>query len=243
MVALGRTPRIKSVVRYSRWIAVWSRRTRGQLEEEVDKEDWMSPPTPSSDSRSLRSSALKRTSRIPCGTTVNALMQSKTYNLFNKACWSSPTSIDQDKERGVLLLFCGQYLLGYDAVLLEVLWSELVITSQAAYFDLWILGLDQFRAKAQQNSCHALAPFLRGNAETFHQHGLPIINHTHRLQSNLPRAAQRKREDTQKNNTTITLALSFLESVWLLCGVCMCLRGLYLGTPASSLSPKTCRLG
>lgn len=66
IVALGRTPCIRSVVRYSRWMAVWSRRTGGVLEEEVDKDNWMSPPRPSSDRRSLRSSALKRTSRIPC---------------------------------------------------------------------------------------------------------------------------------------------------------------------------------
>lgn len=65
MVALGRTPCIRSVVRYSWCTAVWSRRTGRWLVEEVDKGDWMSPPRPSADRRLLRSSALKRTSRIP----------------------------------------------------------------------------------------------------------------------------------------------------------------------------------
>lgn len=64
MVELGRTPCIRSVVRYSRWIAVWSRRTGAELE--VDTEDWLSPTRPSSERRSLRSSALKRTSSMPC---------------------------------------------------------------------------------------------------------------------------------------------------------------------------------
>lgn len=65
MVALGRTPFIRSVLRYRWWIAVWSRRTGGA--SEVDKDDWTSPATPSSDRRSLTSSALKRSSRIPWG--------------------------------------------------------------------------------------------------------------------------------------------------------------------------------
>lgn len=66
IVALGRTPCITSDVRYSRWIAVWSRRTGGVLVEDVDKVEYMSPSEPRSERRSLRSSALKRTRRIPC---------------------------------------------------------------------------------------------------------------------------------------------------------------------------------
>lgn len=66
IVALGRTPCITSDVRYSRWIAVWSRRTGEVLVEDVDKVEYMSPSEPRSERRSLRSSALKRTRRIPC---------------------------------------------------------------------------------------------------------------------------------------------------------------------------------
>lgn len=78
-----------------------------------------------------------------------------------------------------MLLSPAFYLLGYDTILLEILGSKPIITGQAGYFDLWELGFDQLRAKAQQNSCHALAPFLGGNTEPFHQHGLSIVNHTH----------------------------------------------------------------
>lgn len=82
---------------------------------------------------------------------------------------------------------CFWYLLGYDAILLEVLGSELIITGQAGYFDIWILGFDQLRAEAKEDPCYSLAPFLRGHAKTLHQHGLSIVDHTHRLQSNLRR--------------------------------------------------------
>lgn len=40
------------------------------------------------------------------------------------------------------------YLLSYDAVLFKVLWSELIVTGQAAYFDLWIPGFNQLSTKA-----------------------------------------------------------------------------------------------
>lgn len=65
MVALGRTPCIRSLFKYSCWIAVWSRRTGGGLEQKVDKVDSLSPSRPNSERCSLRSSALKRISRIP----------------------------------------------------------------------------------------------------------------------------------------------------------------------------------
>lgn len=80
---------------------------------------------------------------------------------------------------------CLWYLLGYDAILLEVLGSELIVPGQAGYFDVWILGFDQLRAEAQEDPRHTLAPFLRGYAKALHQHGLSVVNHAHRFQSNL----------------------------------------------------------
>lgn len=68
IVAWGRTPCITSDIRYSWWMAVWSRRTGEVLVEEVHKVEWISPPRPSWERRSFRSSALKRTRRIPCRT-------------------------------------------------------------------------------------------------------------------------------------------------------------------------------
>lgn len=84
------------------------------------------------------------------------------------------------------------YLLGYDAVFLEVLWSELIITGQAGHFDIWIFGFHQLGAEAQEDPCHALAPFLRGHTETLHQHGLSVVNHTHRFQRDLWAIARRR---------------------------------------------------
>lgn len=100
-----------------------------------------------------------------------------------------------------LVCFCFVYLLGYDAILLEVLGSKLIVTGQAAYFDFWVLGFDEFGAEAQQNSCHALTSFLRRDTESFHQHCLAIVNHTHRLQRNLPNTTDKMEEDAKKQNT------------------------------------------
>lgn len=72
-----------------------------------------------------------------------------------------------------------RYLLGYDAILLEVLGSELIVTSQACHFDVWKFGFYQLGAKAQEHPGHAFAPFLRGHAETLHQHGLSVVDDTH----------------------------------------------------------------
>lgn len=90
------------------------------------------------------------------------------------------------------------YLLGYDAVLLEVLGSKLIIAGQAGYFDIWVLGFDQLGAEAKEYPRHTLAPFLRGHAKTFHQHGLTVVNHVHRFQCDL-------------SHSTITNILSLLR--------------------------------
>lgn len=80
---------------------------------------------------------------------------------------------------------CVEHLLGYEAILLKILWSESIIAGETAHLNLWVFGLDKLRAKTQQDPCYAFAPFLWSNAETFHQHCLAIIYHTHRLQGNL----------------------------------------------------------
>lgn len=77
------------------------------------------------------------------------------------------------------------YLLGYDAVLLEVLGSKLIVAGQAGHFDIWVLGFDQLGAEAKEDPRHTLAPFLRSHAEAFHQHGLAVVNHVHRFQRDL----------------------------------------------------------
>lgn len=78
-----------------------------------------------------------------------------------------------------------QYLFGDEAVLLEVFWPQLVVTCQTADLDLGELGLDELGAEAQKHPRHALAPLLRRYSQPLHQHGLPVVNHTHRLQRNL----------------------------------------------------------
>jgi len=83
------------------------------------------------------------------------------------------------------LWLCCLYLFCYDAILLEVLGSKLIITGQAVHFDLWVLGFDKLSTKAQQNSCHTLSPVLRSDTQTFHEHSFPVVNYAHRLQSNL----------------------------------------------------------
>lgn len=87
-------------------------------------------------------------------------------------------------------MFVFRYLLGDDAILLEVLRSELIVTGQAGHFDVGIFGFDQLRAEAQEDPRHTLAPFLRGHAETLHQHGLSVVDHAHRFQSDLWAIAQ-----------------------------------------------------